>query len=1263
MKLVCPTRALRTLLFAVVVAAFPAKAAAALPVLSTARAVHGMTQEEAARKYPVHLHNACVLYYNPDIGNLFISDASGSVYVAMRGQPRLSLRAGDLLDISGVSDAGGFAPLVRQPVIQLVGHQPLPPAPRVSLDHLLTGLADTVWVEVTGIVRSVVESDHLTAYADEGASGKGNILVTIATGAGRLDVITVESGGVDYGNLVDSDVVVRGVCGPRFNKKGQLIGVHLFTPSLTEVRTVAQGPKDPFSLPIREVATVMQYTPDAAPGHRIRVRGVVTSRWGGRRLSIMDHGHGMVLESPQASRFAIGDLIDVVGFPGMSGYTATLEDVECRRIGRQAPPTPRFITAADAFKGDSDAELVRIRGRMLGDTVTPDERTLLLSAQGRAFTALLPASDSANAAPSLRDGSTLELTGICAVEVLPDKTPKAVRILLRSASDIAILDRPSWWTAPRILIALGISLGIILLGGLWVFALRGQVDTRTEALRATLESTVDGILVVDSRGKIVAWNGKFAQMWGLPVSAFEPRDEGHLLNSLLPQLRDFDTFLSRVWEIYADAESHTDDTIELKDGRIFQRYSEPQHIRGKNIGRVWGYRDVTAGRRLQARLDAERHLLHQLMDNLPDHIYFKDSDSRFTMVNRAHIAGFGCSYASELIGKTDFDFFTPEHAQPAWDDEQDLIHERKSVVSKEEKETWADGRETWVSTTKLPFRDAAGRIIGTFGVSRDITDRKRIEQELSAAKQAAEDANRSKSEFLANMSHEIRTPMTAILGMTELAIETELTPEQREYLEIVHSSAESLLTIINDILDFSKIEAGKLEMDRVEFDLRNSLEEAVLGLALRAADKNLELICEIQPDVPTLVTGDPTRLRQVIINLLSNAIKFTNSGEVALTVEVQNIDGGRATLLFSVRDSGMGIPAEKQKLIFEAFAQADASTTRMFGGTGLGLSIASRLVDMMGGQIRVESAPGEGSRFYFTAQFEIAGRSAESGPSADESLPLDLPLLVVDNNASNRRLIGDMLASWGLRPFSAASAEEAFEVLQRERRAQSPISLVLSDVLLPGDDGFALAARIRGDPELSATPIVMLAPGGRRGDAARCRELGLAGSLMKPVRQSELRSAILAVLRGRSLGRSGPASSDSSPVTHRSLRVLVAEDNIVNQRLILRILEKLGHQAILAEDGHKAVEAILREDVDLVLMDVQMPGMDGFQATTVIRELERETGVHHPIIAMTAHAMKGDDQRCLAAGMDGYLSKPIQLTLLRETLERAESRLGSYDIA
>jgi CheY-like chemotaxis protein len=452
-------------------------------------------------------------------------------------------------------------------------------------------------------------------------------------------------------------------------------------------------------------------------------------------------------------------------------------------------------------------------------------------------------------------------------------------------------------------------------------------------------------------------------------------------------------------------------------------------------------------------------------------------------------------------------------------------------------------------------------------------------------------------------------------------------------------------------------------MDRTEFDLRDSLEDTAHSLALRAGENQLELICEIRPDVPARVMGDPVRLRQVLMNLLGNAIKFTSSGEVALVAEVQAVDGDHAELLFTVRDTGIGIPPEKQKFIFEAFAQADTSTTRLFGGTGLGLSIASRLVEMMGGRMWVESAVGEGSRFRFTAQFEVVHRPAQQAPSADESKLRGLRVLVVDDNAVNRRLQGDMLTNWGMCAVSADSAEEAIETLNRQRRAGSPFALVLSDISMPGDDGFSLAARIRLDPEIAATPIIMMGSGGRRGDSARSRELNVAACLMKPVRRSELRAAVLGALSPEALRHDAPATTAPPAGSRRSLRVLLAEDNVVNQQIVLRLLQKLGHLPILASDGQQAVEAISRTDIDLVLMDVQMPIMDGFQATAAIRRLEQTTGAHHTIIAMTAHAMKGDDERCISAGMDGYLSKPIQLPLLREILKRAQSGDGVPDTA
>jgi len=538
-------------------------------------------------------------------------------------------------------------------------------------------------------------------------------------------------------------------------------------------------------------------------------------------------------------------------------------------------------------------------------------------------------------------------------------------------------------------------------------------------------------------------------------------------------------------------------------------------------------------------------------------------------------------------------------------------------------------------------------------VITDISHLKKIQEELKNSRDEALAASKAKSEFLANMSHEIRTPMNGVIGMIELALQTELNEEQRQFLTAARASAESLLTILNDILDFSKIEARMIELLPAEFRLHDSLTEIVATLALTAHKKGLELLCHVPPSLPERVVGDISRLRQIILNLVSNAIKFTEKGEVAVEVKEKTRTEKEIVLHFIVRDTGIGVPADKLESIFQPFVQADASLTRKYGGTGLGLAITSQLVSLMGGKIWVESELGKGSTFHFTVKLGLPEKPEEKVVPGTMSVLHGLKTLVVDDNLTNRIILKEMLQSWRMNPVDASSGAMALSLIKSTKT--EPFGLFIVDLSMPEMDGFTLIENIKKIDFARDIPIIILTSADRVGDFQRAKELGASAYLVKPIRPSDLLDTIMAIKGAAGLEKklSEPITEQTLPELRAKYKILLAEDNLINQKVALHLLQKKGHSVIVAENGQEVLEKIKKEDFDLILMDVQMPVMNGFDATSKIREMEKETGHHLPIVAMTAHAMKGDREKCLEAGMDDYVSKPLYPEELYKTIERA----------
>ncbi|HUB82148.1 MAG TPA: response regulator [Bryobacteraceae bacterium] len=1091
-----------------------------LHTLTKVSQIRALSTAEAARKLPIQL-TGVITYAAPEYTVTFFQDDTGGIYIFQVGT---RVASGDLVQVQGNTTPGEYAPSIEHAAVKVIGKAPLPAASRQSMDHLLSGVEDSQWVAIQGTVHSAKLEDRLPPDMQP---GDPQLVLQIATEGHQFKArIRKFQAGHDYQDLVGAKVTVRGACGTLFNARRQLIGIQLFLPGLDQLTIDVPAPGDPYGTPVAPISSVLQFDLESASGHRMHVRGVVTLHRPGASLVMQDKTGGVMVETDEKTGISEGDLVDAIGFPAPGRYVPVLENGEYRRIGKSTPVTPVDIDKV-ADTGLHDAELVTTSGLLIDQSQHPDGRMLTMQRGNLIYSVPVPRDADAGIGV-LRNGSKLSLTGVWSVESDDNGRPTAYRLLLRSAADVRVVQSAAWLTRERVLVLLTLVAGVLLLILVWAEVLRRRVDEKTEALRGALESTADGILVVDSEGRTVTSNAKFRDIWHMPDAVLRGSDRERLLFAA-NQMKGGEAFLRRVRDLYKNHEAKSDDVLEFKDGRVFERHSEPLIVKGKGVGRVWGMRDVTQNFRAQ--------------------------------------------------------------------------------------------------------------------------------EELARAKQAAETSSQAKSEFLANMSHEIRTPMNGVIGMTDLLLDTPLNAEQRDYADTVRRSAEALLTVINDILDFSKIEAGRLTIENQPLDLCLVMEEVNEMLAPKAEDKKLDIILEYPPLLPRYFVGDSGRIRQVLTNLIGNAIKFTSTGQVIVSVECERQDSQKAGIKVSVTDTGPGIATDKMAALFQKFSQVDASTTRQYGGTGLGLAISKQLVELMGGSIGVESRLTEGSTFWFRLPL-VLEEHPQLTPAPAANLQ-DLRVLIVDDNEVNRRVLHQQVTSWGMRNGSFASGEHVVEGMRQAKVTGDPYHFVLLDYQMPGMDGAAVADAIKNDPLLRDTVVILLTSVGHWSEIRPMEGKRIDASLVKPVRQSQLLDT-MAKAWSRHQGTSYadrlvPNRKTLLPGGEqfggRGLHVLLVEDNAVNQKVASVMLEKLGLKVDVAVNGIEAVQKAENTAYSIIFMDCQMPQMDGYTAAQEIRSRARG-GWRVPIVAMTAEAMAGAREHCLAAGMDDYIAKPVQRAELVEKLAR-----------
>ena len=965
---------------------------------------------EAANGFPVHVRGV-ITYSDPALPDLFVQDATGGIFIDFPKHP--DLRRGQIIEVTGITGPGEFAPVIERPEIRILGVDALPQAVRVPLEDLKSGSYDSTWVEISGVALSaIVENRRASIY--------------VGVGTGHIRVVIPDCSDDDVVRLPGAKVTVRGVCASASTKRRQLTGVRIDAQTIQDIVVTQAAPTEALELPLRHAEELQRFSPETISNARTRVRGIVTFQRPGRSIYIRDGQQGLQVETRQTTVFRRGDLVEAIGTPISGDYNPILRYSTVRLLHHGPAPRPIQLTALQALAGDHDGDLVEIEAGLLNWRSQPNAAWLVMKSGEHVFEAEVDRlSESARFA--LQEGSRLKLTGICLVEVGGEfNDPKSFRLLLKSGEDVVVLRRPGWWSLSHSLWLLAV-LGTSVLTTLgWVWMLRRRVRGQTAELfhknqelkqqmhvaaidvevgNAVMQgSSLDEILTRSVQGIVCHLNAALARVWTLSEDGrtLELRASAGLATQIDGSYSHIPVGKLKIGLIAAERRAHV--TNQLGNERMeYQEWARreglvsfagyPLIVDQRLVGVVGMFARQPVGEAVQSALSSlstilaaaierkrteeslrqERSLLRTLIDNVPDYIYAKNTRHQFLLANRALATRMGTNSVESLLGKTDADFYPAELARTYAAGEDEVLQSGRAVINREELTPDASGNPVWLLTTEVPLRDAAGNITGLVGVGRDISERKAYMAELQEAKEAAESASRLKSEFLANMSHEIRTPMNGIIGMSALALDTPDAEEQREYLLDVMSSAESLLSLLNDILDLSKIEAGRMDLDPVSTSIPNVLEEAVRFLQPAATQKGLALVLERSPEIPAQLLADPLRLRQVLLNLMGNAIKFTQKGSVTLEARLDSEDPNSVLLRFWVQDTGPGIAADKQKLIFEAFSQADGSITRKHGGTGLGLTISSKLVKIMGGRIWVESEPGLGSTFYFTARFRKSG--------------------------------------------------------------------------------------------------------------------------------------------------------------------------------------------------------------------------------------------------------------------------------------------------